>query len=72
MAVQFDAETIEKLRSMPPHDAFRIARNAVFATGDAGSEDFVEAYSQLVEEGILTWDEVEAFSGGSMGSPVEP
>jgi hypothetical protein len=39
-------------------------RRIVFAADDAGSEDFLAACAQLVEEGILTWDRVEELEQG--------
>lgn len=61
MGVRFDEETLERFRTMSPHEAFRAARTAVFGTREAGSEDFLDIYEQLVEEGILSWDQVEQF-----------
>ena len=63
MAIRFDRETIEKLRAMPPREAIEQARRAVFQSGSVGSEDFLDIYSQLVEEDVLTWDQVNAFDG---------
>jgi len=61
MAIRFDRETIEKLRSMPPEAALEEARRAVYQSGSVGSEDFLDIYSLLVEEGVLTWNQVNAF-----------
>ena len=61
MAMQFDRETIERLRALTPREAFEEARRAVFQAGGTGSEDFLDAYDQLVEAGLFTWDDVEAF-----------
>jgi hypothetical protein len=61
MAVRFDDKTLERLRSLDPDDAFREVRDAVYSLGDVGSEDFLGAYEQLVERGILSWDQVEEF-----------
>jgi len=65
MALRLDEQTIERLRSMGPEQAVGAARDAVFATGEAGSEDFLDLYEQLVEEGILSWDQVEQFDPGA-------
>jgi hypothetical protein len=59
MAVRFDDKTLERLRSLDPDEAFREVRNAVYAHDDVGSEDFLSAYEQLVERGILSWEQVE-------------
>jgi hypothetical protein len=61
MGMRFDEETLERFRAMSPKEAFRAARTAVFGARESGSEDFIDVYEQLVEEGILSWDEVEQF-----------
>ena len=67
MALRLDEETIERLRSLGPEKAVVTARDAVFATEEAGSEDFLDLYEQLVEEGILSWDQVEQYDPGFRG-----
>ncbi len=61
MAAVFDPETLERLRTMTPRQAFATARESVFRSGPVSSEDFLDVYEQLVEEGILTWDQMEEF-----------
>jgi len=61
MPVRFDRETIERFRGLPPRDAFEEARKAVYLAGSVGSEDFLDCFGQLVEEGVLTWDQIEGF-----------
>lgn len=63
MAVAFDRETLEKLRALPPERALARARDALYRAGPVGSEDFLEIYRQLVDEGILSWDQVEELEG---------
>jgi len=63
MAKRIDDETIGRLRKMPPDQAFMAARNSVYSGREVGSEDFLAAYEQLVEHGILTWDQVDEFDG---------
>jgi hypothetical protein len=58
-----DDETIGRLRKMPPETAFKVAKSFVYSGREIGSEDFLDAYEQLVEHGILTWDQVEEFDG---------
>lgn len=67
MTLRLDEETIERLRSLGPEKAVVTARDAVFATEEAGSEDFLDLYEQLVEEGILSWDQVEQYDPGFRG-----
>ena len=63
MTARFDEKTIGRLRTMHPQDAFRAAKKAVYGDSEVGSEDFLDAYEQLVEHGILTWDQVEEYDG---------
>jgi hypothetical protein len=60
MSVKFDPETLERFRAMTPQQICREVTDAVHrAPGDKGSEDFLEALESLVEEGILSWDQIE-------------
>jgi hypothetical protein len=61
MAARLDPETLERLRTLPPREAFEECRRAVHRAGRAGSEDFLEIYEQLVEAGIVSWEEIEGF-----------
>jgi len=63
MAVAFDRETIERFRSLPPRQALEQAKNAIYRAGQPGSEDFLDIYEQLVDESILTWEQIEEFEG---------
>ena len=63
MTAVLDPETMERLRTLRPEQAFREATNAVYETGAVGSEDFLDAYEMLVESGILTWKQIEEFGG---------
>ena len=60
MPVKFDPKTLERFRSMTPQQICREVTDAVHeAPGPTGSEDFLEALESLVEEGILSWDQIE-------------
>ena len=61
MAAVFDPETLERLRTMTARQAFSAAKEAVYRSGPVSSDDFVDVYEQLVDEGILSWEEVEEF-----------
>ena len=61
MAAKFDEETIERFRKLPAAEVLDRAKDAVYMTGPVSSEDFRDVYRQLVEEGILTWSQVEQF-----------
>jgi hypothetical protein len=60
MSVKFDPETLERFRAMTPQQIYREVTDAVHrAPGAKGSEDFLEALESLVDEGILSWDQIE-------------
>lgn len=61
MADLFDLETIERLRTLPPRQAYDEVKSAVYRMGPAQSDDFLDAYEELVEQGILTWEQIEEF-----------
>ncbi|UCF67821.1 MAG: hypothetical protein JSV80_00555 [Acidobacteriota bacterium] len=63
MGVRLDEKTIQRLRAMKPENAYQAAKNAVYATGECGSEDFLDLYEQLVEREILTWEQIDALEG---------
>jgi len=54
-----DSETIERLRQFSPRQAYLEVKSAIYAGGASSSEDFVEAFDQLVEAGVLSWEEIE-------------
>ena len=59
--MRLDEETLERLRSLSPHEVLRAVTDAIHGAGPAGSEDFLEVFDQLIERGILTSEQVEAF-----------
>jgi len=61
MVAEFDKETLDWLRTLPPRTAFGKAREALYRAGPVSSEDFVDIYEQLVRAGILTWEQVESY-----------
>jgi hypothetical protein len=63
MLGMFDAETLDRFRTMAPREAFGEARGAVYRMGGGTSDDFLEVYQALVDEGILTWEQIEEFEG---------
>jgi hypothetical protein len=62
MAVELDRETVERYRSLSARDAFEQAKSAGYRAGAVSSDDFLDLFGQLVDEGILTWDQVEEFN----------
>ena len=63
MAAEFDSGTIERLRVLPARQVLREAQDAVYRAGAVSSDDFQDIYRQLVDEGILTWDQIEELGG---------
>jgi hypothetical protein len=57
----FDEETLERWRRLGPRAAYDEVREALFRLGAASSADFHDAFESLVEEGVLTWSDIEGF-----------
>jgi hypothetical protein len=56
-------DEIEVLRSLPPREAFERVKDALYRRGSVSSDEFTDAYEQLVELGILTPEQLEEFLG---------
>lgn len=54
-------DEIEALRTLPPREAFERVKDALYRGGAVRSDEFLEAYEQLVELGILTPEQLEEF-----------
>jgi len=63
MADLFDFETLERLRTLSPRAAYDSVKDALYRRGPTTSTDFLDAYEELVDEGILTWEQIEEFGG---------
>ena len=61
MGAILDPDTLSRLRALGARQAFQEAKDAVYRSGAAASDDFLDVFEQLVEAGILTWDQIEAF-----------
>ena len=61
MSAVLHPDTVERLRGLPPRKAYQEARDAVYRSGPVSSEDFLDVYEQLVEENVLTWDQINSF-----------
>jgi len=58
--MEIDGRTLEELRELDPRQAYERLRRAVYqAPGGASSEDFQSILEQMVQEGDLTWAEIE-------------
>ena len=59
-----DEKTLENLKGLTPREAYESVRRAVLQNPwGASSEDLRTAFEQVIEAGILTWEEVETFEG---------
>jgi hypothetical protein len=64
MPIKFDPETLDRFRRLSPNEICAEVTAAVHGVpGGAGSEDFLDALESLVDEGILSWDQIENFDG---------
>lgn len=65
--MKLDPETLDRLRDLPPRTAYEEFKAAIYRSPEGvGSWDFVEGIDLLVDEGILTWGDVEEYEGGPL------
>ncbi len=57
----FDAETIDRFRKAEPREAFWEVKSSIYRTASASSEDFLNAFEELVDAGIFSWEQIEEF-----------
>ncbi len=57
----FDPKTLRYFREMSPKDAFEEARSAVYQLGAVSSAEFLDVYQELVDQGILSWSQIEDY-----------
>ncbi len=60
----FDPETLERWRGMEPKAIYLEVVESLHRTGAATSAEFLDAFEDLVDEGLLTWEGIEALEGG--------
>lgn len=58
---ELDPETLERWRRLGPREVFSEVRESLHRLGASSSEEFLDVYEVLVAEGILSWEEIEAF-----------
>ena len=62
MPIKFDPETLDRFRRLTPNEIYTEVTAVVHQTpGGTSSEDFLDALETLVDEGILSWDQIENF-----------
>ena len=59
--MEFHPDEIEVLRGLPPRQAFERVKDALYRAGSVSSDEFLDAYQQLVELGVLTLEQLEEF-----------
>jgi len=59
----FDSETVQRLRTQNPREAYHEVKTAIYRAGESSSEAFLDAFEELVDAGVLTWDQIERFEG---------
>ncbi len=60
--MEIDEKTLEEMKAMEPRKAYESVRLAVLANPwGSSSEDLLSAFEQVVNAGILTWEQVEGF-----------
>jgi len=64
MGVTFDPETLQRWERLGPATTYREARESLFRQGASSSEEFLDAFEELVDRGLLSWAEIEAFDRG--------
>jgi hypothetical protein len=59
----FDPEQIEILRGLPAREAFERVKDALYRNGGATSDEFLDAFDEMVALGILTPEQLEEYLG---------
>jgi hypothetical protein len=60
--MEIDEKSLEELKALGPRRAYDTVRRAVLQNPwGASSDDLMTALEQVVEAGILSWDDVERF-----------
>jgi hypothetical protein len=57
----FDPETLARFRRTDPRETFWEVKSSIYRTGGASSEDFLNAFDELVDAGVLSWEQIEEF-----------
>lgn len=56
---RLDSESVERLRRMTPREAYMDLKNTLYRAGAVSSDDFQDAFQQMIDAGILTWEQIE-------------
>jgi len=55
----FDTELLQRWERLSPGEIYAEARQVLYRQGASTSEEFLEGFEDLVERGLLTWDDIE-------------
>ena len=58
---EFDPTTLDRWRRLGPRTAFTEAREALLKLGATSSDDLLDVYEELVEQGLLSWEDISSF-----------
>jgi hypothetical protein len=56
-----DPEQVEILRGLPAREAFERVKEALYRSGGATSDEFLDAFEEMVALGILTQEQLEEY-----------
>ncbi len=59
--MEFHPDEIAVLRGLPPRQAFERVKDGLYRAGSVSSDEFLDAYEQLVELGVLTPEQLDEF-----------
>lgn len=57
----FDPELLRRWEDLGPAGTYREARELLYRNGMSSSEEMHEAFEDLVERGLLSWDLIDGF-----------
>lgn len=58
-----DPDVVDRLKFSSPREAYDQVREAILRSGGS-SDDYMSAIEELVDLGILTWEQIEEFEEG--------
>jgi len=61
----FDPDTVSRWEGQAPRTIYQEARTLLQRAGAESSGDFLEAFQELVDVGLLTWDQIDECEGRS-------
>ncbi len=56
----FDPQTVDHFRTLTSRQTYLEVKRTILTMGGS-SEDFLNAFTELVDAGLLSWDEIDRF-----------